>query len=156
MNRFYRSLECAPFPVRLALALLAAAAISATSSLSGGSSAPSFVRAYVLNLGHAPLFGALAVSLLLLAGPGGAGRWPVSGAVFLAIAAVAVLDEWHQAGVHGRDSSWWDFGTDLLGAGAALGTARLLGGARSSPAARHRVALAGVFLLLWALVPVLA
>ena len=110
--------------------------------------------AFLTNLGHAPLYGILALWLALalprgrppgpdLAGAGaatrgfhgalgvgawprirGAGRWWVLGAV----AVVGVADEVHQKlGDRGRDFSLFDVLTDLVGAACVLAVVAYLG-----------------------------
>jgi VanZ family protein len=72
------------------------------------------------NIGHAPLYAGLAF-LVLKSGSGiPAGSWPWKAAVFLAGAACAALDEWHQSFVRGRLSSLGDFFVDLIGIGGML------------------------------------
>jgi len=88
------------------------------------------------NLGHAPLFGLLAL-WMALALPrrdgAGAGVWPrldAAGrrAVLLAVGACAILDELHQhLGGRGREFSLLDMGTDLVGAAGLLGVAAYAG-----------------------------
>ena len=111
--------------------------IWASSSQPSGS-VPAFPgMAFVANLAHAPLFGLLAFWATLClprsSDPeGDAGNWPrldrrtlpwLVGAVFL----WAVIDEWHQASVPGRQPSALDLVTDLVGATATLVVIRWLG-----------------------------
>ncbi len=74
------------------------------------------------NLGHAVLYGALAV-LALLGLPDASGAVLSTGARRAVVAAVGLcglLDEFHQRFVPGRDFSLLDLGTDLVGAAGAL------------------------------------
>lgn len=102
-----------------------------SSSARTGSQVPMFPGStFVANLAHAPLFGLLALwATLTLPRADG---WPrldrrtlplVAGAVAL----WAVVDEWHQAHVPGRDVSLWDLGTDAVGALATLAVIHWVG-----------------------------
>lgn len=85
------------------------------------------------NLGHAFLFGILA--LLLAAGrlrPVAPGRWPELGRrrtveILAAVGAYGLADEWHQSLVAGRGPSALDVGTDLVGASCVLWIIAYLG-----------------------------
>ena len=105
-----------------ALRMAAVSALLAVVLLAG---MPSGSRIYaVLNdAAHAPVFAALA--LLLLGLVQGAARsratWTLGAALLLSIG-IGMGVEWIQ-GIIGRDSSWQDVGTDLLGAACALGLA---------------------------------
>jgi VanZ family protein len=72
------------------------------------------------NLSHAPLFAALAFAWLKTVSNGR----PVSARsialALLAAGACAVLDEWHQSFVPGRDASLGDLLVDLTGIGTML------------------------------------
>ncbi|MDA1260809.1 MAG: VanZ family protein [Planctomycetota bacterium] len=110
-------------PRRLRVAGLAGmlAVIAVASSLSGGSNGglPE-VRAFVLNLGHQFLFGALAVVIALAVGLRLPTR-PLKGfAIVVIVLGLGLLDEIHQASVPQRDSSLWDLVSDTLGAVFAL------------------------------------
>lgn len=79
------------------------------------------LRGYVLNWGHQPLYGLVAVLLAAVLGlrlPG-APRARLA-LVLLLTVAVGALDESNQARVPERDSSLWDLGSDTLGAILAL------------------------------------
>ncbi len=112
--------------------LVAIYALSARSS-TGGSEGPSWMG-FVLNLGHAPLFGLLALWLtLLLPREGG---WPRLGRaefgwVLAAVLAYAVSDELHQVSVPGRSAQVLDVVTDVVGAGATLAVIECLASRRS-------------------------
>ena len=71
------------------------------------------------NLGHAPLYAGLAFLVLKSSGIPATSR-PGKAAVFLAGAAWAALDEWHQSVVRGRSSSLGDFLVDLIAMGGML------------------------------------
>jgi hypothetical protein len=105
--------------VALGLFLLMLGILSSTPGSSGG--APLQLRGYVLNWGHQPLYGVLALLfalLLQLRLPGAPrGRWAL---VLLLTIAVALADEINQSRVPQRDSSVWDLGSDILGAILAL------------------------------------
>ena len=57
------------------------------------------------------------------------GSWPAVAAILAAAAAVAVfgaMDEWHQAAIPGRSTSFWDWTADVVGATlGAIAGARL-------------------------------
>jgi VanZ family protein len=72
------------------------------------------------NLGHAPLYAGLAFLLLKSRAGRTVSSWRWTATVFLAGAACAALDEWHQSFVHGRLSSLSDFLVDLLAMGGML------------------------------------
>lgn len=96
-------------------------------SLSAQASPPgpgSALLSYVANLGHAPLYGLLALwVVLLLPRTGGWPRlgWAEVGWVLAAVLAYGISDELHQATVPGRSPSVLDLLTDLIGAAATLG-----------------------------------
>lgn len=74
----------------------------------------------VLNLGHAPLFAGLAFCVLKsIVGAPDMSSAPYALA-FVASAACAALDEWHQSLVPGRHCSMGDFLVDLAGIGGML------------------------------------
>ncbi len=105
--------------------------ITALSSVRGQQREGSVLVAFVANLGHAPLFGLLALWLcLLLERPGG---WPDLCArnfagLLLVIFFLGGLDELHQGLITGgRDMSALDLATDLVGAAAVLSVIRSLG-----------------------------
>jgi hypothetical protein len=80
---------------------------------------------WILNTGHALLFGLLALWILLAFPRDGA--WPrvrpAGGALLLGlVAALGALDEWHQSTVPGRSTSLTDVLTDLTGAACVLWT----------------------------------
>jgi VanZ family protein len=112
----------ARFPLALrALGFLAClAGVVAASHLDGFAGPEEEVLGYLQNLAHAPLFGALALSFLVLLGPAAPLRplvWPATLALVLA---AGLLDEWHQTTVETRGSDLKDVVTDLLGAFTAL------------------------------------
>ena len=93
------------------------------------------------NLGHAPLFGLLALWMALAlpreAGERGWPRLDAAGrrAVLLAVGAAAILDELHQhLGGRGRELSLLDLGTDLVGAAGLLLVAAYAGRADATGA----------------------
>lgn len=93
------------------------------SSLSGDAGPPSILGGFVNNLAHAPLFGLLALWLVLLLPR--SGGWPrldrrAAAAILLAVLAYALLDEWHQSTSPGRSPSPYDILTDLVGAACTL------------------------------------
>jgi len=109
--------------------------ICCLSSIPGAKVPSSRLWAVVTNLGHAPLFGLLAMWITLLV-PRKAG-WPDLirprvVAVLAAVAACGLLDELHQRFLTtGRDMSVFDICTDLAGASAVLAVAHYVGGANN-------------------------
>jgi hypothetical protein len=101
------------------------------SSIPGSRVPSSPLWAVITNLGHAPLFGLLAMWFALLV-PRTAG-WPGLTrprifAVLAAIAALGIVDELHQNFfTAGRDMSVFDVCTDLAGASSVLAVARYVG-----------------------------
>jgi len=74
----------------------------------------------VMNLAHAPLFAGLAFCVLKnLSAPRDV-SWPRYVLAFVASAACAAVDEWHQSFVPGRHASIGDFLLDLAGIGGML------------------------------------
>lgn len=103
----------------LGLFLLMLGILSSSSGSNGGAAVQ--LRGYVLNWGHQPLYGMLALLFALVL------RLPLPRAprgrlalVLLLTLAVALVDEINQARVPQRDSSVWDLGSDTLGAILAL------------------------------------
>ncbi|MCA8980160.1 MAG: VanZ family protein [Planctomycetes bacterium] len=93
------------------------------SSLEGMDAPQSFLRSWLHNSAHAPFFGFLAF-LLAIALPR-VGDWPRvdrlgAPCVLLVVLAYALVDEWHQNHVPGRDSDWADVVTDFVGASVTL------------------------------------
>jgi len=74
----------------------------------------------VSNLSHVPLFAGLAFCVLKSLAGAGKVRWGLYGLAFAASGACAVLDEWHQSFVPGRDGSTGDVLLDLAGIGGML------------------------------------
>lgn len=140
------------WPVRLAIFLAAVGLVVLASSLSGQEEALTALPPYLVNLGHGPLYGLLALGLLLLLGPAGplrtGGRFGAVLLVFLA----GLLDEWHQLGLPSRGSDLKDLVTDLLGAVCALLLAAWAARFPVAPARLLPFAAALVILLLWAVV----
>lgn len=105
----------------------------------------------VWNLGHAVLFGLLALLLLPLAPreDGGArlGRRELA-AAGLAAVLYGLVDEWRQAGVPGRDASALDLVTDAVGVACVLWIAayRARGDAGEAGLRRRLLACAGLCL----------
>lgn len=102
----------------------------------GGSEPASFWSSWGFNLAHAPLFGLVAL-WLLVAFPRDEG-WPQMTLRLVLLTLVAVLlnavgDELHQAQVVGRDSSIFDVLTDFVGACCTLWLAAYVGSAAASP-----------------------
>jgi VanZ family protein len=109
-------------PLRWAGFAIACASVIAASSYpgsSGGGSA-SAILAFLMGLGHFPLYGllALATAGALRIEPGARPRAAAAVVVFVGV--VGWLDEWHQSLQPLRDASLWDIGADLLGAAMAL------------------------------------
>ncbi|SRR5712691_3990362 len=76
----------------------------------------------VTNLYHMPLYAGLAFFVLLTVSRGqtlASHRWVRAACTLLITGVVALLDEWHQAVVPGRDSSWTDVLLDRRGGDAA-------------------------------------
>ena len=107
--------------------------------------------AFVANLAHAPLFGLLTLWATLClprqdAGRGASGGWPRLDRRTLpwllgAVALWALIDEWHQSSVPGRQPSALDLVTDLVGAVATLAVIRWLGRSRAdAPGLLRRLA----------------
>jgi VanZ family protein len=93
-----------------------------------GAPGPVF-RSFLFNSAHAPLFGLLALWMLLcLPRRGG---WPVldrraAVVVLAAVLLAGIVDEVHQSFTPGRDPSVADLLTDLVGAGCVLWIAHFL------------------------------
>jgi hypothetical protein len=97
--------------------------LSAIPDLSTGEQHPLVLL--VLNLGHTPLFAGLAFCVLKsIWGAPDMSSAPYALA-FVASAASAALDEWHQSFVPGRHCSMGDFLVDLAGIGGMLFFLRL-------------------------------
>lgn len=93
----------------------------------------------ISNLAHAPLFGGLTILVAALALRSSEATWPridpARGALTLVpVVAWAVLDEWHQSLVPGRDATWTDVLMDVLGAVLVLWVVAYLG----APGAQER------------------
>jgi hypothetical protein len=92
--------------------------LSSLPDLAAAAGDPAVLLAF--NLSHAPLFGGLAF-FMFKALPEGWSAWRARPAVaFGACAACAVLDEWHQSFVPGRQSSLGDLVLDLAGIAGIL------------------------------------
>jgi VanZ like family len=107
----------------LILALVWIGVIWRISSIKGVDGPQSFLRSWLHNSAHAPFFGFL-VFLLAIALPRENG-WPRIdrfGAILIVSLAFlyALVDEWHQGRVPGRDPDWSDVVTDLIGACVTL------------------------------------
>lgn len=118
------------------LAILWIGVIWTLSEHPGGTEPPNFWRAWGFNAAHAPLFGVIAL-WLLVAFPRHEG-WPQLTArlVLLTLAAVllnAIADELHQSQVPGRDASPFDVLTDVVGAACTLWLAAYVGSDAASP-----------------------
>lgn len=86
---------------------------------------------YLMNLAHAPLFGVLALLLALTLPRSTARGWPDLTsqrqlAVLVCVGLYGVIDEWHQSFTPGRESTWKDVLTDLVGAAVTLAVASYL------------------------------
>ncbi|MBM3977037.1 MAG: hypothetical protein FJ299_08615 [Planctomycetes bacterium] len=115
------------------VALAWMAAIWWLSSLEAGPGARAFWMVWLLNCGHAFEFGMLAL-WLALALPRRAAPRPWADLTSARIVAVsvlvlgwAVLDEWHQSNVRGRDATPFDLVTDACGCLGVLLVARRAG-----------------------------
>jgi len=102
----------------------------------GGVTPPNFWSSWGFNFAHAPLFGVVAL-WLLVAFPRHEG-WPQMTLRLVLLTLVAVLlnaaaDELHQAQVAGRDASVFDVMTDVVGAGSTLWLAAYVGSDAASP-----------------------
>ncbi len=136
LRGFGRALQRLP---RWAGCLLAIGRIGFIWTLSerpGGGTPASFWSSWGFNIAHAPLFGIIAL-WLLVAYPRNEG-WPqmTLRLVLLTLVAVllnAVADELHQAQVAGRDASVFDVLTDLVGAACTLWLASYVGSDKASP-----------------------
>jgi hypothetical protein len=121
-----------PRSVALFVALAWAGGIWWLSSTSMPPGDPSFTWSAIANLAHAPLFGLLALWLIAaLPRRASLGRrpWPAlelgpALLVLLAVGAYGCVDEWHQSWTEGRDASFADIVTDLVGAAGVLLVAR--------------------------------
>ncbi|TAJ14008.1 MAG: hypothetical protein EPO68_12875 [Planctomycetota bacterium] len=115
------------------VALAWMAGIWLLSSLRPPPGAPSFWIAWLLNCGHAFEFGMLALWLALaLPRRDAPRRWAdLTEArvllVFVLAMVWAVLDEWHQSRVGGRDATVFDLATDACGIAGVLWIARRAG-----------------------------
>ncbi len=90
----------------------------------------SFLRSWLWNSGHAPLFGLLAFwGVLSLPRENGWPRIkpPAVVLILLGVLLYAAVDEWHQAHAPGRVASVFDVATDLAGAACTLWIAAYLG-----------------------------
>ena len=120
-----------PRPVVIVLVVAWMALIWALSSLPAGTGPPKWYGGWIANLGHAPIFGFLALWAALLLPR--AGSWPRldrgNVAIVLGFVLVyAIVDEVHQAWSPGRDPSMLDVFTDLVGASCVLWIAAYLRG----------------------------
>ena len=126
------------------------------SSLQAKEEESSFVMGWLVNSGHAPLFGFLAFLALVslprsepfqtLGTTGTIRQWPRvsalgAAAILLAVLGYGLVDEWHQSLVPTRDASPWDVMTDMTGAACTLWIAAYLGdGAASAKGLAWRIA----------------
>ncbi|MEZ6016414.1 MAG: VanZ family protein [Planctomycetota bacterium] len=92
-----------------------------------GLSLPEWLQSILHDLAHPTAFGLLALFLVPLMPRVGAGatRWvawslPRAGAIFIAVAAWGLVDEWHQSHTPGRVPSLLDTLSDVVGAGGVL------------------------------------
>lgn len=136
---------------RIALFLAACAlVVDASGMVPSGPLTELEIWDYLQNLAHAPLFGFLALSMLLLAGREAPFRPLIWLIVLLLVGVASYLDEWHQAYVPGRGSDVLDLVTDGFGAVLTLLLVRWL--ARSPVRLRHGLRLflpLLLLLLLW-------
>lgn len=137
-----------PLSRRLLLLGLAVTLVAIASSLTFPPGPPSFSSGLVLNLGHLPLYGLLAATLLGLSGRPPR-PWPALLWLPLLVLAIGVLDEWHQATVPERSSSLLDLGTDLLAVLLVLGVAAWERGPRRPSALAHLLGLGLALALYW-------
>lgn len=154
-----------PRPTGVLLFLVWTGVIWRLSSMEAKTEGGSFVKGWLVNSAHAPLFGFLAF-LALIALPRSerlpaetpgepALSWPrVNGAawawILLAVLAYGLVDEWHQSRVPTRDASPWDVLTDMTGAACTLWIASYLGQAEASRGGLTLRLMAGLALCLLA------
>jgi len=100
---------------------------SGTPDLAPGLALPEWLAALLFDLAHPAAFGLLALFLvpLLPRAPLGEGRWVRwsrrgAAAIFSAVVAYGIVDEFHQSFVPGRVPSLFDVISDATGAGAVL------------------------------------
>lgn len=119
-----------PRPAGLVLVILWAWVIWRVSAVEGQDRPPNFLKNWLSNSAHAPLFGFLAF-LGLVSFPR-EGDWPrvtaksATGLVLLVLV-YGRVDEWHQSLVAGRHFSYLDVMTDGVGAAVTLWIAAYLG-----------------------------
>ncbi len=136
-----------PRPAGAVLFLAWTGVIWRLSSLQAKADGGSFVKGWLVNSAHAPLFGFLAFLALIslprsthlpeLKPADSPRTWPrvssLGGALILfAVLAYGLLDEWHQSHVPTRDASPWDVVTDMTGAACTLWIAAYLGRGEAS------------------------
>jgi len=88
-----------------------------------------FLWPVLANLVHAPLFGLLALIMVLALPRRGEGGWPHPGtgglvAILALVLCYGIVDEWHQTMVGGRTPSVFDVLTDVVGGVATLAVVR--------------------------------
>ncbi len=129
-DRWLSAWSRCPAVVRWLLPLLVAGLLWWSSSRSPEPSAPSVVRALLLNGMHVVAYAALAVAIrLALANPASrTWAWPRETAALVLSVAYGVVDELHQGEVPGRVCSASDVLTDV--AGAVFGLLLLAAGRR--------------------------
>ena len=86
---------------------------------------PHFGWELLSNLAHAPLFGLLTLLIAAVALRERDGGWPRPrpariALVLAAVLAYGLIDEWHQSRIRGRDASFLDVVTDLVGGALVL------------------------------------
>lgn len=123
LARIPRALGIVPLLLWLAL-------IEHFSSLPATDRPPSPWGSFKNNFGHAVVYGLLALwAALLLPRERGWPRIDRRGALAILgfVLAVGWIDEWNQSRMPGRDSSWTDVLTDVVGAAAVLAVAAYAG-----------------------------
>ena len=144
-----------PLVVRVVLFLSAVALIWLSSQRHGSGTGSGFLRAYVFNLAHVPLYGCLGATFLLLWGRTGLSA-AASACALLLVAIVGGVDEWQQLRVGQRSSSLLDVGSDVLGCAFLVFALHwIFAPGRTPGERRHGWALGVTALVLWPLAPVL-
>lgn len=126
-----RALATWPRAIGLVMAVAWMALIWSLSAMEGEDGPRNFLASWFFNAAHAPFYGVLAV-WLVVALPRRDDGWPRIDARAVAlvlgvVVAYALIDEWHQGRVPGRDPDALDILTDVVGAGATLWMIRWLG-----------------------------
>jgi VanZ family protein len=119
-------------PLRLSAFVAACGLVLWVSNYQPSNLGESVVLPFLFQIGHAPLYGILALTCLMLWGEQGPFNSSAIGAAIALVAFVGYLDEWHQLSVPARASDLRDVCTDLIGACSAVLLARWASATRPS------------------------